>query len=50
LVAAANALQAYLWDNRSAINTALPVAARTALNTDQKMALLAVVALVNLEG
>jgi hypothetical protein len=50
LANAAEALQTYLWDNRAAINTALPVAARNGLTTDQKLALLAVVSLVNLEG
>lgn len=50
LVAAATALQDYLWTNRTAVNTALPVASRNALTTDQKLTLLAIVALVNLEG
>jgi hypothetical protein len=50
LVAAVNAMQDFLWTNRAAINSALPVAVRTALNTDQKMALLATVVLANLEG
>jgi hypothetical protein len=50
LVAATNALQQFLWDNRAAVNTALPVSVRNALNTDQKMALLAIVVLANLEG
>jgi hypothetical protein len=50
LVAATNALQTFLWDNRTAINNALPLAVRNALNTDQKMALLAIIVLANLEG
>lgn len=50
LAAAATALQDYLWANRAAINTALPVAARNALTTDQKLALIAIVALTNLGG
>jgi hypothetical protein len=50
LVAAASAVQDYLWANRAAINTAIPQPARGALNTEQKMALLAIVALVNMEG
>jgi len=50
LVAAANAVQAFLWDNRAALNTAVPQPARAQLTTDQKMALLAVVVLANLEG
>lgn len=49
LVSAASALQDYLWSNRAAVNTALPVAARNGLTTEQKLALLAIVALVNLE-
>ena len=50
LSAAADAVQLFLWNNRAAINTALPVAARSALNTDQKLALLAIVVTANLEG
>ena len=47
---AADAVQAFLWSNRAAINTALPVVARSGLNTDQKLALVATVITANLEG
>ena len=50
LSAAADSIQAFLWDNRAAINTSLPPAARSALNTDQKLALVAIVVIANLEG
>lgn len=50
LVAAADAVQAYLWANRAAINTALPEPFKSAATQDQKLALLAIVALANLEG
>jgi hypothetical protein len=50
LSAAASALQTFLWDNRTTVNNALPVAARNGLTTDQKLTLLAIVALVNLEN
>ena len=50
LAAAAEGVQAFLWANRAALNTAVPLPARTTLTTDQKMALLAAVVLANLEG
>ena len=50
LVAAAEGVQAFLWANRAAINTAIPLPARAALTTDQKMMLAAIVILANLEG
>lgn len=50
LTAAATAVQAFLWANRAAINAAIPEPAKTALTTDQKLALLAVVVIANLEG
>jgi hypothetical protein len=50
LKAATDAVQLFLWTNRTALNTAIPLPARTDLTTEQKMALLAVVAIANLEG
>lgn len=50
LEAAADAVQAYLWAERAAINTALPEPFKSQASTDQKLALLAIVALANLEG
>lgn len=50
LIAAADALQAFLWANRMALNGALPEPFKGATTTDQKLALLALVALANLDG
>lgn len=50
LAAAASAVQDFLWTNRAAINSAIPLPARTELTTDQKLALLAIVVTANLEG
>ena len=47
---AADSIQSFLWSNRAAINTALAPAARSALTTDQKLALVAIVVIANLGG
>ena len=50
IVAAATNLQAFLWANRTAVNAALAEPAKTELTTDQKLALLSIVVVANLEG
>ena len=50
LRAAADALDNYLNDNAAAINSAIPVAARTGLTTAQKAELLSFVALKRYVG
>jgi hypothetical protein len=50
LAAAVNAVQTFIWDNRTALNQAIPQPARGVLTTDQKVALLAIVVVANMEG
>lgn len=50
LAAAVEAVQAWLWSNRAAINQAIPQPARASLTADQKMGLLMIVIQSNREG